>query len=263
MPRFITLYSGSSGNSCVVEEDGRFLLIDIGGSCKATVTALASVGLSIQDLSGILITHEHSDHVKGLRVFLKKTKVPVYAGAATLGALEQGGLVEHAADLIAIDGRMEEIDGFTVQGFSTSHDSVGCCGYRIRAKSGSVMAIATDLGKMSELVYEHMEDASLVALEANYDRDMLRMGPYPYYLKKRIESPRGHLCNEDSAEAVAHLVKNGCRKVVLCHLSNENNHPNMVLQSIDQALFSSGQLMPEDCVLQVARRYEPGDWMEF
>jgi phosphoribosyl 1,2-cyclic phosphodiesterase len=131
------------------------------------------------------------------------------------------------------------------------------------AVGGSVMAIATDLGKMTADVFGRLEGAALVALEANYDREMLRNGPYPAPLKRRIASVTGHLCNDDAAAAVARLVEGGCRRVALCHLSEENNRPELVLAAIRAAFAESGLGPGHGCRLQVMRRHKTSDWMEF
>lgn len=263
MPRFTTLYSGSSGNAGVLEEDGRFLLIDMGAACRKTVNGLGELGLDPQNLAGVLVTHEHIDHVRGLQVFLKKYPVPVYAGLATLDALWQGGFVPPGNELVAVDGRREELAGFMVQGFATSHDAAGCCGFRITTPKGGVMALATDLGKMTSEVFSALHGAQLVALEANYDREMLRTGSYPPYLKRRIASPRGHLSNDDSAATVAQLAATGCRHFMMCHLSLENNMPEHVRKAVDEALYEMGLSGRENCTVQIARRHEVSDWIEF
>lgn len=263
MPRFTTLYSGSSGNAAVAEQDGRYLMVDMGASCKATVSALGDLQLELQNLQGILITHEHSDHIKGLKVFLKRYPVPVYASAATLDELERMDAVPPATQLVDIDGSVKAIGSFEVKSFATSHDAAGCRGYRISVPGGDAMAIATDLGHITPSVMEHLREAKLVALEANYDPVQLRHGPYPYYLKKRISSVRGHLSNQDSAETVTALAAAGCRRFSMCHLSRENNRPDLVLDAINSAMFAGGLLMPEDCVIQIARRHQVSPWMEF
>ena len=125
------------------------------------------------------------------------------------------------------------------------------------------MALATDLGVLSEEVFCRFQNAGLVAIEANYDTEMLRLGPYPPHLKKRIRSPLGHLSNEDSAAAVAALVAGGCRRVSLCHLSEENNHPQRVWEALERAFEASGHPRPDSCDIQIAPRYEPGRWMDF
>lgn len=259
--RFVTLYSGSSGNAALVEQGGRCLLVDIGNSCKATLSAIGEAGLSHASVAGVLITHEHIDHVRGLEVFLRRVPVPVFASGATLDWLWRQGACG-AAELVAVEGRPAEVEGFKVTGFPTSHDAAGCCGFRIRTPSGAEMAIATDLGHINEGVFAQLQNASLVALEANYDKEMLRLGRYPAYLKKRISSPVGHLSNEDSAAALAALIAGGCKNVSLCHLSEENNTPELALAALRRALAACGR-GAEACDIQVAPRYHPGRWMEF
>src|SRR5699024_2193717 len=155
MALFTTLYSGSSGNCGLVLQDGRYLLIDMGKSCRTTLRALKSLGLAVSDCEGILITHEHADHVSGLDTFLNQYSVPVLAGADTLDALDSRGVIPPAVDAVAIDGRTEEIGGFMVHAFPTSHD-VPCCGYRIRTRDGHTMALATDLGIVTPVVAQNL-----------------------------------------------------------------------------------------------------------
>ncbi|MEG0179057.1 MAG: MBL fold metallo-hydrolase [Oscillospiraceae bacterium] len=263
MAKFTTFYSGSSGNCAYVEENGKYLLIDMGKSCRITTTALKTMGCSISDLCGILITHEHSDHISGLNVFLKKYKVPVYGAAATLDYLYDHNLVPQTAELVAIDGRSEEIGAFTVSGYETSHDSVACLGYRIKTQSGKVASIATDLGYVSDEVLANLYMADLVSLEANYDAHMLKTGAYPYYLKKRIESTQGHLCNDESAIIVSRLVSNGCKRIALCHSSKENNTQELIYKAVKCALIKDGVIPSADCIIQVAQRYEISPILEF
>ncbi|MDL2253198.1 MBL fold metallo-hydrolase [Ruminococcaceae bacterium OttesenSCG-928-I18] len=263
MARFITLCSGSSGNAAVVEEEGAYLLIDIGVSCRATLTALSQLGLTQSGLQGLLVTHEHIDHVRGLEVFLRRVQPPLFASAATLDILWETDKLPAAAELVAVDGRSVEVNGFQVAGFATSHDAAGCCGFLVTTPRGATMALATDLGVLTEQVFRNFQKAQLVAIEANYDPEMLRTGPYPPYLKRRIKSQHGHLSNEDSAAAVAALVAGGCRRVALCHLSVDNNHPDLVKKALDMAFAASGHPCPAGCEIQIAPRYTPGRWMEF
>lgn len=263
MARFITICSGSSGNASLVEEDGRFLLIDIGLSCRAALRAIETLGLAAEGLAGLLITHEHSDHIKGLTVFTKRTGTPVFASEATLEALWEAGQFPPGATLHTVDGSRQSAGPFTLEGFAINHDAAGPLGYRITTASGACMAISTDLGEMSEDVFLRLQGASLVALEANYDPHMLRTGPYPPVLQRRISSRKGHLSNHDSAAVVAALVAGGCRRVSLCHLSEENNHPDCVRTALDEAFSASGRACPPECVIQIAPRYSPGRWMDF
>ena len=148
MAYFTTLYSGSSGNCGLVRCGQQYLLIDMGKSCRTTLTALKSLGLAVSDCVGILITHEHSDHVSGLDTFLKKHPIPLYGCADTLDTLASRGTIPPAVDAVPVDGQTLKIGDFTVTSFPTSHD-VPCCGYRIRTADGHVMALATDLGYLT------------------------------------------------------------------------------------------------------------------
>lgn len=256
MARFTTLYSGSSGNCALFEEDGRALLIDMGRSARSTKTALASLGVEPDALGGILVTHEHSDHVAGLNVFLKHHRVPVYASERTLAELTRQNLVPETATLIPIDGETVDIAGFGVSAFPTSHDAVDCHGFRIESAKGRTLAIATDLGYVSDEVMANLYLADVVALESNYDVNMLMTGKYPYFLKRRIASKNGHLCNEESAAAVTKLVTSGCKRVHLCHLSKENNLPELAMQSVRVAMLEAGVVPDSDCVVRAAERFD-------
>lgn len=263
MAEFTTLYSGSSGNCAFLREDGRYLLIDMGKSSRMTLAKLKTLDAPLANLGGILVTHEHSDHISGLAVFLKQCCVPVYGSAATLDYLEEHNLVPPGTELCAIDGREEDVCGFGVQGFATSHDSVDCCGYRITTPSGHIAAVATDLGYVSDEVLANLLLADLVSLEANYDYHMLMTGRYPYYLKTRIASQRGHLCNDESAATLIRLLQNGCKKFALCHISQENNTPLLVLESVKAALLEQAIVPEADCVIQAALRHDVSPMLQF
>ena len=262
MAFFTSLYSGSSGNCSVVRCGDEYLMIDMGKNCKTTVNALKELELPVGAMQGLLITHEHSDHVSGLRVFLKHHEVSVYGGVATLDHLAECGILPPQIEAVAIQGRTENIGGFEVTAFPTSHD-VPCCGYRIKAPDGSVMAMATDLGYLSNVVNENLEGCSLVALESNYDLHALRCGPYPSYLKYRIESDRGHLDNTVCARKVVELMKAGCEKFALCHLSKENNSPEIALAAIRNQLAQEQYVPAPGVRVQVQHRDCPSEWMEF
>ncbi len=263
MAKFTTLYSGSSGNCAYISSGDEYLLVDMGKSCRTTLTALKALDAPISGLKGVLVTHEHSDHVSGLNVFLKKYNVPVYGSADTLDFLYSNRLVPDGAELFDIDGKAEQIGGFCVQSFETSHDSVACRGYRIELPDGKSAAIATDLGYVSDEVLANLLLADIVSLEANYDLEMLMHGSYPYYLKTRIASSRGHLCNEECAETILKLMQNGCKKFALCHVSKENNTPETVYSTVMQTFAKNGFVPDKDCLVQVAERYSVSPIIEF
>lgn len=261
MSLFTTLYSGSSGNCAVLLHEGKYLLIDMGKSCRTTLNALKRLNLAVSDCQGVLITHEHSDHVSGLETFLKHYNVPVYGRAETLQALENRRILPPAIEAIAMDGREELVGGFSVRNFPTSHD-VPCCGYRIRTPDGRTMALATDLGVLTPVVQENLAGCDLVALEANYDRFSLHGGPYPYYLKVRIASDQGHLDNRACAAEVLDLIQDGCKKFALCHLSQTNNSPELVMTTVYHVLLTAGIQPGKDTVVQVQSRNEISPYIE-
>ena len=265
MSAFISLYSGSSGNCSVVQSGGRYLLVDMGKGVRVTTGALREAGLEAGGCGGILITHAHSDHVKGLTTFLKRHPLPVYAAEETLEALADGGLLPAGCPVCLLDpdaGAEADVAGFGVRAFPTSHD-VPCVGYRITTPDGRVMAIATDLGMLTPVVHTALAGCDLVALESNYDPYMLHNGPYPYYLRARIEGPRGHLSNDECSEKLMELVQGGCEKFALCHLSQENNTPVLALQTVFTTFGAGGVVPDRDCVVQAQRRSEVSPALEF
>ncbi|MEG1556809.1 MAG: MBL fold metallo-hydrolase [Oscillospiraceae bacterium] len=262
MAKFATLYSGSSGNCTAVYENGKAILIDMGASCKRTVGALQILGLSADDVEAVFVTHEHSDHIAGLAIFLKYHKVPLYTSAATLSYLKLHALIPKDCECHAIDGAdLVTVGPFSVRAFCTSHDSADCCGYRIALPSGGEIAVATDLGVVSEDVYDNISGCELVALESNYDENMLRFGPYPAYLKARIMSSQGHLSNSDCAKTAARLAESGTKRLVLMHLSKENNEPQIALTSCFSMLENYG-FSQEDFCVYIAPRNDVGEILE-
>ncbi|MCI6639945.1 MAG: MBL fold metallo-hydrolase [Pygmaiobacter massiliensis] len=255
MASFTALYSGSSGNAALIQEKAGSLCVDMGKNCKTTLAALSQAGVEPGSLQGILVTHEHVDHVSGLRVFLKRYPVPVYASGKTLESLLYRQLVPPGAKLCVLEEQKTAIGPFAVTAFPTSHDAADCHGFRIQAESGGTLALATDLGCVTEPVYQNLRGADLVVLEANYDAAMLQQGPYPAYLKARIASSRGHLCNTDTAAALAKLLQEGCQRFALCHLSSENNTPERALQTVTRAFLEKGALPGKDGLLVALRRH--------
>ncbi len=250
MSEFISLYSGSSGNSSVVRCGDHYLIIDMGKGVRTTGAALKSLGLNIADCDGILVTHEHSDHVKGLSTFLKKNPLPVYGGADTLDFLDANGIVPPTCELNTLSSREEDIGAFGVQAFPTSHD-VPCVGYRIHTPDGKTMTLATDLGVLTPPVHEALSGCDLVALESNYDLHMLRSGPYPYYLRARIESARRRTtprCWRYRPFSTPLVPLVSCpRKTVLCR-------PSAAMKSARCWNFKWNQRTPPKQVLHLPRR---------
>ena len=248
-PRIYSLYSGSTGNAFVIAADTGNLLIDAGKSARQLCRSLESVGIDPASLGAILLTHEHNDHISALSVFLKKYPIPVHLPLGCVDKLAADPaiaplLVPHPA---SFEG---EICGMHVTAFPTPHDSRASVGYRIEIPCHPypcLLGYATDVGYVSTEVEQALCGCDAVVLESNHDPEMLRCGPYPYDLKMRIASRRGHLSNPDSAAFAAKLCANGTRALMLAHLSQENNTPNVAL---NECLGAVGDENVRVCVAQ-------------
>ncbi len=238
--RIVSLYSGSKGNSTYCSVCEREFLIDAGGSYKGLCAALAGIGSSIDRISDIFITHEHVDHVGALKVMLKKVRPRVHICEASARELYLkvpelvGKLTEHSP-IYGID-----FGDFSVDSFVLSHDSAACLGYIIEKDGEKIFGSATDTGYISDEVLRKLSGCRYVSCEANHDVDMLLYGPYPPFLKERILSDSGHLSNFACASLVRKLFEKGSERVILSHLSEENNTPEKALSEISRAC------LPED-----------------
>ena len=249
-----SLYSGSKGNCVLIRSERAKILIDAGKSAKALCSALTSVGEDISNIDAIFIIHEHTDHVSALAVILKKHKIPVHAVKASADKMLCGSLGAYA-DAFCIHSPVfsVEIGDMTVSSFPTSHDSVFSVGYRIcvtRDGSTDNIGYATDLGYVSDTVREALLGCETVVLESNHDVDMLMGGSYPYELKLRIASDRGHLSNKACALFASELCEAGTKNILLAHLSEENNAPDVALKEVAQSLEGKG------VNLKIASAYE-------
>ncbi len=258
MAKFCALYSGSSGNCTYIASGGTAVLVDAGVSCKRILTAMQECQLDREEVQGILLTHEHIDHIRGLKVLLKHLKVPVYASEGTLHYLIANGLVPADARLVEITAPTR-IGGMEVTPFATPHDGAETLGFVVHTGDGRKIGVATDLGHVPPQVDAALSTCDLVLLESNYDEGMLACGPYPYYLKRRIKSPNGHLSNEDCCAQVQRLIEGGTTRFVLGHLSQQNNLPMLARQTVLSALEAAGCREGVDYILQVARRSQPSE----
>ena len=252
MARFCPLFSGSQGNCTYIGGAQGGILIDAGVSAKGIAQALQGIGVQAQEIKGIFVTHEHSDHVAGLRVFASRNHIPVYASEGTAVALERAGKIDARVNLNLMNGAATEAAGMAVTSFPTDHDCADSRGYIICTPDGRRIAVCTDLGHISEAVRDAITGCDLVMLESNHDVMMLQNGPYPYPLKRRILSDCGHLSNACCADELPRLVGAGATRLVLAHLSRENNYPALALACAKASLDLAGVREGIDCLLEAA-----------
>lgn len=250
--KLLPICSSSKGNSTYIGTKEKGIAIDVGCSYKAFCTGLTAVGADIGSVKAILITHDHSDHIKGLLTLTKHTKIPIYASEPTLDYLVRKGFVSSSANLRSVTD-LGEIDfEANISFFNTPHDALASVGYRFDFND-RCLGFATDLGHITEEVRKNLSGCRLVFIEANYQPERLRGNPnYPEYLKKRIASDIGHLSNPDSAEFCAELVRNGTINIMLGHLSQENNTRDLAFESVIGRLGSEGMVLEKDYILSVA-----------
>ncbi len=237
MAKFCSLFSGSKANCSFICEGKNGILIDAGASCAATVRALSEIGADISNVKAIFITHEHSDHIKGVSVLSKKYDIPVYSSKATVGELR---LVSGERACRIDNGCAVEVAGFKVSRFSVSHDCVDPGGYNIELSSGAKISVCTDLGFVSDDVLSCLLGSRLVLIESNHDIKMLEHGPYPAELKLRIASKHGHLSNTACAAVLPRLLMGGTTHFVLGHLSENNNTPMLAHSCAKASLLGAG-----------------------
>lgn len=236
-----TFSSGSRGNCTLVCSKGKNFLIDCGISMRRVTNNLALSALKPEDISAILITHEHADHVCGLAMLCKHHNIPVFAPRTIANHLSYSVAGVEKYIHVIPDGEKLVFDGVSVSAFHTSHDTDESVGYRI--EGDSVFALATDTGIVTDEMYSGLCGADVAVIESNHDVDMLLSGPYPYYLKRRILSQRGHLSNADCGVLAAYLADRGTRYIILGHLSRENNSPSLAYDTVRNALGSREVLL--------------------
>jgi phosphoribosyl 1,2-cyclic phosphodiesterase len=262
MSRFCPLFSSSKGNSIYLSGGGTSLLIDAGVSFRRLSHAMMDRGFNPGELSGVLITHEHSDHISGLEILLKRLRIPVYAAPETLDWLCARGHIPPGAELVECAATFT-IGDIEVTPFDTPHDAVHSLGFRFVMPDQRIVGVATDLGHVNSTVENYLTGCDLIMLESNYDPGMLDAGPYPYILKRRIRGERGHLSNSDCSDEVARLVKRGTTYFVLGHLSEQNNLPEIAFQTSRSRLAAEMLKEKLDYVLNVAPAREPGEVLAF
>lgn len=256
MFNFRSLYSGSSGNCLLVETSNTKILIDAGESAKKIVSALSLSNTNPSEIDAILVTHEHSDHVKGLGTFSKKYDIPVYANSKTWDAMPEQSIKisENNIKKFTIEENFE-IGDLKVHPFKIPHDAANPCGFNLSCNNDKI-SVATDIGHMTSNIIHKLENSSFILLESNYDPEILMCSSYPYLLKKRITGPNGHLPNNEAGKTISYLMNSGLKQVMLGHLSKENNFPELAYKTVVDELIENN-IDFNKIKINVANRYEP------
>ncbi|SEQ42294.1 Phosphoribosyl 1,2-cyclic phosphodiesterase [Lachnospiraceae bacterium NE2001] len=263
--KLLTLASGSSGNCTYIGTDRTSLLLDVGISLKNIEFGLTESGVDPSTMDGILITHEHSDHIKCLGIISRKYNIPIYATAGTIAAIKRVkalGDYDHSLFMPIERDSCFDIGDIRINTSPISHDAADPVCYSFKNRKSKV-SVATDLGVYDEKLVSFLSESDAMVIEANHDIRMLEVGPYPYQLKQRILGNKGHLCNEASGQLVKSLLNDHLKAVFLGHLSDKNNYPELAFAAVEQELkgnpFSDDV---RDFGLEVAPRYTPSKIIE-
>jgi len=238
------------------------ILVDVGLSGKSIVSSLNEIGISPKSIDGLLITHEHSDHVRGAGIFSRMFNIPIYANNRTWESMHKsiGKIKDENIKIINTDESFF-IGDIEVKAYSIPHDAIDPVGYCF-FNNGKKVSIATDIGHLSENVLNNIKGSDLVLLESNHDVEMLKVGPYPYILKRRILGDRGHLSNDDAGKAILRLVGEKFITVVLGHLSQQNNYPELAYRTVLSILEENGVYTDRDLKLDLAHRSSVGTFFQ-
>ncbi len=257
MFKFCNLYSGSSGNCSFVGTDNINILIDCGESQKKIINALESIGTNINEINAIVVTHEHSDHVKTLGAISKKYNIPVYANEKTFNNMpEQTELIKEENRKIFNSDDHFEIGDLQIHPFHIPHDAAEPCGYNIYNENNKI-SIATDIGHMDNNILKKLEESKFLLLESNYEPEILKYAKYPYYLKRRISGPNGHLSNQEASDTIIKLLSTGVNNIMLGHLSKETNFPELAYKTVMDEIINNK--INNNLTLNVASRIKPSD----
>ena len=264
--RLCSIASGSSGNSIYVGSDHTHILVDAGIPGKRVTEGLHGLDLDIGDIDAILITHEHADHIGGLGVLLRKKNIPVYASKGTIIELLKNKSLGNLAGIPFFEVKEDSpitIGDVTVNPMKISHDAREPLAYRF-SNGDAKAAICTDLGEFTDYTVDALKNMNCILLESNHDVRMLQVGPYPYYLKRRILSEHGHLSNESAGKLLNKIAHDDLKYILLGHLSKENNLPQLAYETVRVELdMGDSKYKANDFDLSVASRYERSKILEF
>jgi len=259
--KMCSIASGSSGNCIYIGNEDTSVLIDVGISKKRVVEGLTSIGVDPNKINAILITHEHSDHVKGLGVISRAFNIPIYATKETIDAVRRisslGKINDDLYNNIEAD-RKFCVGSLMINPFSISHDASNPVCYTI-TDGEKKLAVATDLGKYDDYIINNLKGVNGLLIEANHDISMLQVGPYPYYLKQRILGDRGHLSNENSAKLLNYIIDDNMKYIFLGHLSKENNYPELAYETVNCEIRK--KIEERKIKMYVAKRDVPSEFV--
>lgn len=253
MSRICPLFSGSTGNSTYIGTKDGSILIDAGASMKGINEAILQAGGELSEISAIAITHEHIDHIKGLKTILNKTNAKLIASEQTLEVLAKNDKIPAKTEVVCIGKEIVEVCGIGIKRFATSHDCIGSSGYVLSLPDNKKVSVCTDLGIVTDEVRKALCGSDLVLLESNHDVEMLKRGPYPPDLKVRILSEHGHISNNTCANELPFLLNNGTKRFILGHLSRHNNTPMLAKSCAEAALIDLSAENGKDYILTVAK----------
>ncbi|MDD4921651.1 MAG: MBL fold metallo-hydrolase [Bacteroidales bacterium] len=254
--RFFSIGSGSSGNCYYFGNEMHGILIDAGISSRTIRKELKQIGVDFSQIMGIFVTHDHHDHIKSIGTLGERFHIPVYATAKTHNGIDHSyGMTQKlsGSKRFLENGQEINVGDFYISSFPVSHDGTDNGGFFIRYKNHGII-VATDLGVVNDHIHHYIRQSDIIILEANYDLEMLKNGKYPYYLKQRILSDTGHLGNQDAGIFLAENWHPELKHVYLCHLSNDNNHPELAKKTVEMHLYDKGIRPGADVVVIPLKR---------
>lgn len=266
MLRFLSLGSGSSGNCYLLCDDNDILMIDAGIELRKLKKYFDEYGINATHIHYILLTHDHIDHVKAVGSVSREWHIDVYATKKVHNAITNNKRLTHPIEDTHIRHLTQEepftLGTFHITPFAVPHDSHTNTGYRI-THGDTVFAFVTDIGEITNTIIKHLQGVQHLAVEANYDPHMLLKGKYPFFLKRRIAGPTGHLSNKESAQLITECLSADLQNVWLCHLSEENNHPDKALQTIQQYIDNQAVIKHPDLLITPLNRQKPSGFFTF
>ena len=264
--RFVSFSSGSSGNCTLLDSDTTHLLVDVGISRKKTIESLAKMDLGLSDINGIFITHEHTDHISGLRLIAQKTKMPIYATQGTINAIlkmPESTQIDPERFIAVKPDEKLTVGDITACPIHISHDAADPVGYRFRCGTKKA-CVCTDLGCFNDYTAACLKNSDVVLLEANHDVNMLETGPYPYPLKRRIMSEQGHLSNANTGELLCRVLNDHMKAIFLGHLSQENNLPELAYETVRlEIMGEQTEYRADELPIHIARRRDMSQAVEW